>query len=59
MLPESRSRSSQGQDLYAHCSTLVVNASCHVWFKLVLSVLEKKIFEGFLPYIGKEAIFGM
>ena len=58
-LSSNRSRSPQGHDLYIHCSTLAINASCQVSLKYNPPVPEKKIFKGFLPYMGMTAILVM
>ena len=49
-----KSRSSQGHDLYTHCSTLGIHA-----FEIGPPVLEKKIFVGSLPCMGMVAILVM
>ena len=55
----NRSRSPQGHDLYIHCSSSAIGASYQVSLKSVLKNSEKKIFEGFLPYMGMAAILVM
>ena len=49
---------SQGHDLYRHCSALAINVSCR-FIEIGPPVPEKKIFEGFLPYMGMVAILVM
>ena len=51
-LHSNKLRSSQGHGLYIHCSTLPINASCKVSFKLVHWFWKKKIIEAFLTIYG-------
>ena len=48
----NRSRSPQGHDLYAHCSSLAIDASYQVFFEICPPVPEEKIFEGFFTIYG-------
>ena len=59
ILPLNRSRSSQAHNLYKHCNTWVINASCQVSLKSVHWFSAEKIFEGVLPYLGNAAILVM
>ena len=45
-LSYNRSRSSQGHDLYIHCRTLAMDASCKVSLKSV-NPFQKRFFKGF------------
>ena len=51
-------RSSQGHNLCTHCSTEVIDASCQS-FDEIRPVVQKKILEGFLPYMDMAAILVM
>ena len=46
-LSSNRSRSPQGHDLYTHCSTLAINASCQVSLKSVHWFLRRRFLKGF------------
>ena len=46
-LPLSRSRSSQGHDLYTHCSTLAIDVSCQVPLKSVHRFWRRRFLKGF------------
>ena len=44
---KKRSRSSQGHDLYTHCSAWAINASCQVSLKSVHRFWRRRFFKGF------------
>ena len=46
-LPENRSRSSQGHDLYTHCSAWAINASCQVLLKSIHRFWRRRFLKGF------------
>ena len=46
-LSYNRSRSSQGHDLYTHCSTLAIDVSCQVSLKSVRRFQRRRFLKGF------------
>ena len=46
-LKQNRSRSSQGHDLYIHCSACAINASCQVSLKSVHRFWRRRFLKGF------------